>query len=79
MLYQLSYTPIEIGAGVWVAIGIAQHVSWGFGEFLVRTNARREPIVNWRQTLQSTTSPTRQPQGHLAHHVEVVKTSSQLL
>ena len=30
-----------------VDVGFAPTVSWGFGEFLVRTNARREPIVNW--------------------------------
>ena len=29
-----------------VDVGFAPTVSWGFGEFLVRTNARREPIVN---------------------------------
>lgn len=26
-----------------------QQVLWGFGEFLLRTNARREPIVNWNR------------------------------
>ena len=33
-----------------VDVGFSPTISWGFGEFLVRTNARREPIVNWGRT-----------------------------
>ena len=47
MPYPFGARREKIGAGILVAIGIAKHVSWGFVEFLVRTNARREPIVNW--------------------------------
>lgn len=72
----IKHTTIEIGGEEGV---FTLHVSWGFGEFLVHINARREPIVNWGRTCTPTSVHTRQPQGHLAHYMQAVKAFTQLL